>query len=247
MIIVWVKAANDEWAEEMINNRGKSVVKDLRWRADGEEICIAYEDGTVILGTAEGQRLWAKDLGARLSLLEWAPSGQQLLFVTAEGPVLVFNRLGVRVGALALPGGAPVAEGEAPAPPPGARVVALEWYDGAEGVPYNDGAALAVALSSGALLLLRSAEDDAPLVVHTGLRVLAGAKWNSNGTILAALGRRQEGGKEQSVMLFYTPFGRLVHTLVAPAGVSSFAWEGGGLRLAVRLRPSTRQPPPSPV
>ncbi len=243
LIVVWVKAGNDEWAEEMINSRDKSVVKDLRWRADGEEICIAYEDGTVILGTAEGARVWSKALGARLALLEWAPSGQQLLFVTAEGPVLIVNRDGVRVGAVALPGGAPVAEGEPPAPPAGSRVVALEWYDGAEGVPYSDGPTLAVALSSGAVLLLRSAEDEAPLVVHTGLRAVTTAKWNSNGTFLAVLGRRLgEGGKEQSAVMFYTPLGRLVHTLAAPAGASSLAWEGGGLRLAVRA-PS---PPPSP-
>jgi WD repeat-containing protein 35 len=237
---VWVKQSNNTWVEEMINSRNKSVVKDLRWRSDGEEICIAYEDGTVILGTAEGARLWAKDVGSRLSLVEWSPHGQQLLFAAANGPVLIFNRQGVRVGAVALPGGAPVAEGEPPAPPAGARVVALEWYDGAEGVPYSDGATLAVALSSGVLLLLRSAEDEAPLVVNTGTRALIGAKWNSNGTFLAALGRRLgEGGKEQSAVQFYTPHGRLVHTLAAPAGATSLAWEGGGLRLAVSTPPPT--------
>jgi WD repeat-containing protein 35 len=245
MIVVFGRGANDAWEEQMVNNRGKSLVKDLRWRADGEEICIAYEDGMVILGTAEGARLWAKDLGSRLVLLEWAPSGQQLLFVTAEGPVLIFNRQGVRVGAVALPGGAPAAEGGPPAPPAGSRVVALEWYDGAEGVPFSDGATLAVGLSSGVLMLLRSAEDEAPLVVNTGLRALTSAKWNSNGTYIAALGLRLgEGGREQSVVQFYSPQGRLVHTLVPPSGaiVSSLTWEGGGIRLAVS---AAAGPPPS--
>lgn len=35
------------WYEEMVNNRNKSVVKDMRWTADGQKICIAYEDGVV--------------------------------------------------------------------------------------------------------------------------------------------------------------------------------------------------------
>jgi len=42
----------------MINNRNKSVVKHMRWSADGTKICIAYEDGAVILGSVDGQRLW---------------------------------------------------------------------------------------------------------------------------------------------------------------------------------------------
>ena len=33
------------WYEEMINNRNKSVVCDMKWNADGQKICIAYEDG----------------------------------------------------------------------------------------------------------------------------------------------------------------------------------------------------------
>ena len=33
------------WYEEMINNRNKSVVRDMKWNADGQKICIVYEDG----------------------------------------------------------------------------------------------------------------------------------------------------------------------------------------------------------
>ena len=35
------------WYEEMINNRNRSVVRDMKWNADGQRICIVYEDGTV--------------------------------------------------------------------------------------------------------------------------------------------------------------------------------------------------------
>jgi WD repeat-containing protein 35 len=35
------------WFEEMINNRNKSVVRDMKWTVDGTKICIVYEDGAV--------------------------------------------------------------------------------------------------------------------------------------------------------------------------------------------------------
>ena len=33
--------------EEMINNRNKSSVRDMKWSPDGKKICIVYEDGAV--------------------------------------------------------------------------------------------------------------------------------------------------------------------------------------------------------
>ena len=36
------------WYEEMINNRNKSVVRDMKWNAEGGKICIVYEDGMPI-------------------------------------------------------------------------------------------------------------------------------------------------------------------------------------------------------
>jgi hypothetical protein len=40
----------------MINNRNKSVVRDMKWTADGSKICIIYEDGAVIVGSVDGNR-----------------------------------------------------------------------------------------------------------------------------------------------------------------------------------------------
>ena len=45
----------------MINNRNKSFVSDMKWSKDGTRICIAYEDGAVILGSVEGSRMWGKE------------------------------------------------------------------------------------------------------------------------------------------------------------------------------------------
>ena len=40
----------------------KSVVRAMKWTADGQKICIVYEDGAVIVGSVDGNRLWGKDL-----------------------------------------------------------------------------------------------------------------------------------------------------------------------------------------
>lgn len=55
----------------MINNRNKSVVKSMAWNADGQKICIVYEDGAVIVGSVDGNRIWGKELkGIQLAYVE---------------------------------------------------------------------------------------------------------------------------------------------------------------------------------
>lgn len=61
LIIVWI-IHKGKWYEEMVNNRNKSVVRDMRWTPDGNKICIVYEDGAVIVGSVDGERLWGKEL-----------------------------------------------------------------------------------------------------------------------------------------------------------------------------------------
>jgi hypothetical protein len=51
----------------MINNRNKSVVRDMKWNATGSSICIVYEDGAVIVGGVDGTRIWGKDLKTTLA------------------------------------------------------------------------------------------------------------------------------------------------------------------------------------
>lgn len=65
----------------MINNRQRSTVASLKWSNDGNKIAIAYEDGSffcvfchyfpsnegqVIVGSVDGNRLWNKDIGGSL-------------------------------------------------------------------------------------------------------------------------------------------------------------------------------------
>src|SRR3954467_8802016 len=78
----------------MINNRNKSVVKDMKWTGDGQKICIIYADGAVIVGSVDGNRLWGKELEIELSFVEWSPDGRNILFGTANGEVHLYDNIG---------------------------------------------------------------------------------------------------------------------------------------------------------
>lgn len=249
LIIVWL-LHKGTWFEEMINDRGKSTVRDMRWRANGQEICIAYEDGHVILGTVDGSRLWSKDFESRMSHVEWAPDGRWLLFASAvDGSVTVYTHQGARVGNLELHALRDQQQQHQAAPTTATStgaaassfvpIAALEWYDGAEGYYYPDVPCLAIAFENGRVQLMREADDPKPLILDTGLRI-SQAKWNTSGTMLAVAGVRGGGvsGGGSSEVQFYSPFGKYVATMKVPTttastGIASLTWEGGGLRLAV--------------
>ena len=95
----------------------QSVVRDMKWTADGQKVCIVYQDGTlallsciecslllqpllmmvmpvtgaVIVGSVDGNRLWGKELKSHLRLVEWSPDARNILFVTLDGQVIVCN------------------------------------------------------------------------------------------------------------------------------------------------------------
>jgi len=69
LIIVWT-LHKGMWNEEMINNRNKSVVRDMKWTADGHKICIIYEDGA---GKEKAKKRSAIAAGTRPLLLALAP------------------------------------------------------------------------------------------------------------------------------------------------------------------------------
>ena len=115
------------WFEEMINNRNKSVVRDMKWTADGQKICIVYEDGAVIVGSVDGKRLWGKELTLQLSLVEWSPDGRFILFCTLQGECHIYDANGNPLSKLHLY----ALEGLG-----SSQLVGLDWYDGLEG--YSD-------------------------------------------------------------------------------------------------------------
>jgi len=232
LIIVWM-LHRGIWFEEMINNRNRSVVRDMKWSADCQKICIIYEDGAVIVGTVDGQRLWGKEIKTQLAFVEWSPDGKNILFCTLNGEVHVYDTEGVyshRVPIYCLDNGT---EGSV-------SIAGIDWYDGFTG-PDNQVPTLCVGFENGRVQIMRSDADDKPVLIDTQLRC-TGLKWDPNGMTVAIAGMQsqQQAGpgpdREVGVVQFYAPTGQHMRTLRVPGtNLRSISWEGNGLRLALAV------------
>lgn len=96
MIVVWV-LHKGVWYEEMINNRNKSAVTGLHWTGDGSKIAIVYEDGTVVVGSVEGGRIWSKDFQIKLANVQWNPEGTILCMATFNGDLNFYDGSGTLI------------------------------------------------------------------------------------------------------------------------------------------------------
>lgn len=231
LIIVWI-LQRGIWFEEMINNRNKSVVRDMKWTADGEKICIVYEDGAVIVGSVDGNRKWGGQLDITLAHVEWSPDGRHLLFGTKNSEVHLYDGSGNPISKVSL------AATQAEASP----LVGLDWFpgrllaktEGAENVP-----SLAIGFQNGKVQIMTDVADLNPVLIDTGITATK-IKWNTKGTVLAISGSKMvkigstDNVRAQQMVQFYTPEGKHLRTLRIPgSGVASITWEGNSLRLAL--------------
>uniref|UniRef100_A0A914YTB8 Anaphase-promoting complex subunit 4-like WD40 domain-containing protein n=1 Tax=Panagrolaimus superbus TaxID=310955 RepID=A0A914YTB8_9BILA len=95
MIIVWSPNQHDNsWYEEMVNNRNKSTIMDMKWSPDGQKVSIVYEDGQVIVGSVEGNRIWAKDVSTGLAACAFNVDSSLLLVGLMDGEVHAYDSSG---------------------------------------------------------------------------------------------------------------------------------------------------------
>jgi len=186
LIIVWM-LHKSFWFEEMINNRNKSIVMDMKWSPDGTRICIIYEDGNVILGSVEGSRLWGKELKHKLSLIEWSPDGKLMLFGTPEGEVRVYDNTGNPIHQLKIYCLQKLVDPQKLFTP-NMKIVALQWYEGSKMYTEDTPPGLVFAYECGRIQLMKNDKDDDPTLIDTNLNVITSVRWNSIGTIFAVSG-----------------------------------------------------------
>ncbi|RHW72332.1 putative intraflagellar transport protein D4 [Trypanosoma brucei equiperdum] len=245
-IIVWM-LHKGMWLEEMINNRNKSTVRDLAWSVDGTKVCIVYEDGAVILGGVDGNRLWGKDLKCELTNVTWSPDDRYILFGTKSGDVQMHDSAtGHLVNQVAI-------THQANKVPLAGLEWSSAWVDRPEPLP-----SLAVCYKNGRLHLLRGITDHEARVVEAGINV-TGIAWNPQGTMLAVCGVPATGGASgdggtsaqggatggdaaadgsaSSVLtLIYNGDGVHMRTLrMNGKFCGGITWEGDGLRVAVAV------------
>ncbi|KAM9786504.1 WD repeat-containing protein 35 isoform X1 [Syngnathus typhle] len=229
LIIVWM-LYKGAWYEEMINNRNKSVVRSMSWNADGQKICIVYEDGAVIVGSVDGNRIWGKELkGNQLGHVAWSPDSKVLLFGMANGEVQIFDNHGnfimkLTISCLTNVTGA-------------IRIAGIHWYSGTGGYVEPDCPCLAICFQNGRCQIMRYETDENPVCIDTTMNVVS-IQWNHCGSVLAVAGslRALNSDVEINVVQFYTPFGEHLRTLKVPGKqMTGVAWEGGGLRISLAV------------
>eukprot|EP01147_Barroeca_monosierra_P005562 gene5562-8932_t len=228
LIIVWM-LYKGQWYEEMINNRNKSFVTDMKWNSDGARICIVYEDGAVIVGGVDGNRLWGKELKVPLKRVEWSPNGKTILFGTGTGDVLVYDSKGNPISRIDLA----CLEGQAG----DHNLVTLDWFAGNFGYSTPEYPVLAICYESGRMQLMRTESDSKPVLVDT-LMTLVAARWNNNGNVLAVAGKHLQEGTNRAacVIQFYTPLGEHLRSLKLPgSNITSLTWDSDGLRLSATV------------
>lgn len=128
-MLITLCACQGMWFEEMINNRNKSVVRDMKWTADGQKICIIYEDGAVIVGSVDGKRMWGKELTMQLAFVEWSPDGRLILFCTTQGDCHIYDGNGNPLSKVELVSNKGFGS---------SQLIGIHWYDGSEGYGDHD-------------------------------------------------------------------------------------------------------------
>ncbi|XP_050549638.1 WD repeat-containing protein 35 isoform X2 [Spodoptera frugiperda] len=218
VIIVWM-LYKGSWYEEMINNRNKSTVRSMAWGSDGQKICIAYEDGAVIVGSVDGSRVWGKDIkGPGLAAVQWSPDNSQLLFALTNGELHIYDDQGNFTMPVAINGVSGSMD-----------IVTMDWYAGS--APANR-PVLAISYKSGIILLMKNCNEEDSVVVESNMSIID-CHWNHNGTILAAAGFTSD---KTNVVQFFSAYGEHIRTLRVPGGsMRALSWEKKSLRLAIAI------------
>lgn len=70
----------------------------MAWTTDGQKICIVYDDGAIIVGSVDGNRIWGKELkNTALTGVQWSPDGRLLLFSLRSGELHLYDNQGTFV------------------------------------------------------------------------------------------------------------------------------------------------------
>lgn len=169
VIMVWM-LYKGAWYEEMTNDRKKSTVKGMAWSSDGQKICIVYEDGAIIVGSVDGNRIWGKELkNTALTGVQWSPDARLILFSIRNGEMHLYDNQGTFVMKLNI-------QCVNLGPSRSISVVGVCWFHGlyrSSGTTVQSSPAtsnrnrpvLAICYENGKMQLMRSENDDGKLLI----------------------------------------------------------------------------------
>ncbi|XP_002007154.3 WD repeat-containing protein 35 [Drosophila mojavensis] len=231
VIMVWM-LYKGAWYEEMTNDRKKSTVAGMSWTSDGTKICIVYEDGAIIVGSVDGNRIFGKELkNTHLTGVQWSPDNRLILFALANGECHLYDNQGnfamkLNIKCITLSSSAGRIQ----------RIASISWFSGT--LNNRSRPVLAICYENGKVQIMRNENDDNPAIFDTGMRNVD-AKWNHDGSVLAICGTSLEAAspmRDTNQVCFYSPLGRLHRTLKVPGSdITSVSWEGKSLRIAMAV------------
>lgn len=135
----------------------------MAWTADGQKICIVYEDGAIIVGSVDGNRIWGKELkNTALTGVQWSPDGRLLLFSIRNGELHLYDNQGTFVMKLNI-------QCVHLGPSRSLSVVGVCWFSGHG--PSNR-PVLAICYENGKMQFMRNENDDGSLDQFVGCPVL---------------------------------------------------------------------------
>ena len=218
-IIVWVMY-DGRWYEEMINSRSRVTVTSMQWSPDGEKICIAYDDGNVIVGSVDGQRLWGSELSQQsISQVEWNPESTRILFALGPGAMHVYDCDGnflFKVRSLIK----------------NEKIFAFAWYWNVLHFQATSQKRLAIGFASGRIQLMENEKDASPELIETNLQLEA-MNFSPDGLYMAFSGTKRVSGKDSPMVYFYSSAGQHLRTLKVPGIVKALSWDN--LRVAMAI------------
>ncbi len=125
-VIVW-RNHSGRSIMELVNNRGVAI-SDFQWSNDGNKVLIAYIDGYVLVGTAYGRRIWARqlNLGSFVTSPNHAQSSKLLSSTWSpdDSRIVVGSSIGELIELDAIHGGTLVSTTEVL---PGIGIIGLQW------------------------------------------------------------------------------------------------------------------------
>ncbi|KRY39370.1 WD repeat-containing protein 35 [Trichinella spiralis] len=222
-----IESNSGVWYEEMINSRNKSTVNSMKWSKDGNKICIAYNDGMVIVGSVDGNRLWSAEIKHSIVAVEWSPRDKLILLGASSGEIYVYDCKGNFQSKLKVPVALNHLENQ--------YLVSIQWSTPRYDLTFaSQQRSLAIIFQQGYLQLMLNERDKEPVSANLPIRVIT-AKWNPSGTVLALVAEKPElPTGERSMIYFINSLGEPIHTLKVPGTEArSCSWDSAGLRLVI--------------
>jgi WD repeat-containing protein 35 len=235
LMIIWINRAG-KWVEEMVNESDKSLIRDVRWSNDGFYLCILVDDGQIIVGSVEGEKVWNKKVQKVPVMVEWSPDGRFMLVGTDKGEIMVFQHDGTYQYSIYIqcmnnlvniPDGQNVTI-------PNYDLAAIEWFTGGRTADGNS-TGLIIAYKVGRFQLMKSETDSQPTNIDAGITINE-VKWNPRGELFAISGILNSGeGEPSGVIQFYDYNGSYLRVLKIDkaTSVGPLTWSGDGLKLAL--------------